>query len=400
MRKIQGPLLRKSFAVITTVAITLTISGCNSGENDSAIPEVETFKAPIPISLPAAQTGPINFTNVVDKVEEIPGAAWTNVQNTIASNQPVSIPTTFYVGPTTKLDVIGGQPRIQEIIDRQAQLWNGFSNTTLYAIYAYNADDVSAAKEQFLSDYASKGYDNSDPEYSAFAIRALAGNCQQTDAPGQFSGAVSDCRGANSGSYTSSSDSYLQLGQTGTNEDFYVTNGGVIGAEFLHATQAAQWIGAPDCGEGCFRTIKSNIEFSPCWLFTGGPNSVGPMVSSNTLEDYLTFRKNLPYSQGPTTVTDYTQTSLQNYLVNQLPSTCYQDGDLFSLGYTVGALATEALVAIAGPQAMMALFSLGAEGQDFPTAFMNVYGISWSDASVILSEVVAKEYEKFGPPPF
>ena len=400
MRKIQGPLLRKSFAVITTVAITLTISGCNAGENDSAMPEAETFKAPIPISLPASQAGPINFTNVVDKIDEIPETAWTNVQNTIASNQPVSIPTTFYIGPTTKLDVIGGQPRIQEIIDREAQLWNGFSNTTLYAIYVYNAEDVPAAEEKFLIDYASKGYDNSNPEYSAGAIRALAGNCQQTDAPGQFSGAISDCRGANSGSYTSSSDSYLQLGQTGTNDDFYVTNGGVIGAEFLHATQAAQWIGAPDCGEGCFRSAKSNFEFSPCWLFAGGANSVGPMVSSDTLEDYLTFRKNLPYGQGPTTVTDYTQTSLQSYLVNQLPSTCYQDGDLFSLGYTVGALATEALVAIAGPQAMMALFSLGAEGQDFPTAFMNVYGISWSDASVILSKVVAKEYEKFGPPPF
>ena len=131
-RKIQGVLLHKSISVATLVALTLTISGCNDGENDSATSKAETsstskaetFKAPIPISLPAAQTGTINFTNVVDKIEEIPETAWTNVQNTIASNQPVSIPTTFYVGPTTKFDVIGGQPRIQEIIDREAQLWN------------------------------------------------------------------------------------------------------------------------------------------------------------------------------------------------------------------------------------------------------------------------------------
>jgi len=400
MRKIQGPLLRKSFAVITTVAITLTISGCNASKNNSALSKAEPFKAPIPISLPAAQTGPINFTNAVDKVEEIPGAAWTNVQNTIASYQPVSIPTTFYVGPTTKLDVIGGQPRIQEIIDREAQLWYGFSNTTLYAIYVYNAEDVPAAVKQFLSDYASKGYDNSDPEYSAGAIRDIAGNCQQTDAPGQFSDAVSVCGGANSGSYPSSTDSYLLLGQTGINEDSDFTTDGVIGAQFFAVTQAAQWFATPDCGEGCSGPSNSSVDFSPCWLNAGGAHSVGPMVSSNTLEDYLTYRKILPYSQGPTTVTDYTQTSLQNYLVNQTPSTCYQNGDIYSLGYTVGALASEALVAIAGPQAMMALFSLGAEGQDFPTAFMNVYGISWSDASVILSKVVAKEYEKFGPPPF
>jgi hypothetical protein len=54
----------------------------------------------------------------------------------------------------------------------------------------------------------------------------------------------------------------------------------------------------------------------------------------------------------------------------------------------------EALVAIGGPQATMALFALGAEGQNFPTAFKNVYGISWSEASTILSKVLAAEYAK------
>jgi len=69
------------------------------------------------------------------------------------------------------------------------------------------------------------------------------------------------------------------------------------------------------------------------------------------------------------------------------------------LGYTVGAAATEALIAIAGPQATMALYALGAQGQDFPTAFQNVFGISWSDASTILSKVLAAEYATFGAPP-
>jgi hypothetical protein len=47
----------------------------------------------------------------------------------------------------------------------------------------------------------------------------------------------------------------------------------------------------------------------------------------------------------------------------------------------------------------MALYSLGASGEDFPTAFQNVYGISWSDASTILSKVLAAEYATFGSPP-
>jgi hypothetical protein len=47
----------------------------------------------------------------------------------------------------------------------------------------------------------------------------------------------------------------------------------------------------------------------------------------------------------------------------------------------------------------MALEALGASGQDFPTAFKNVYGISWADAAVILSKVLAAEYATYGPPP-
>ena len=364
----------------------------------STTPKKTNFKAPIPISLPAKQDGAITFVNALEKYADIPQVAWQNVQDTIAKNPDVNIPISFYVGPNTTLNTVGGESRIKEIVQRQAKLWSGFAKTTLYAIYAYNAQDEKITEQKFLSDFKSRGYNNSNPEFSAGPIRALAGNCQNTISPGKFSGEITNCRGANSGSYTGSSDSFLQLGQS-EESGFFFTDGGIIGHEFLHAVQAAQWIGTPNCGSDCGRSNKSNQEFSPCWLFEGGPNSVGPMVSSRTIGDYLTYRKTLPYSQGPTTITDYTQPSLRNYLFNQSAPTCYQNGELYSQGYAVGAIATETLVAIAGPQAMMALFALGAEGQDFPTAFKNVYGISWSDASTILSKVLAAEYATFGSPP-
>jgi len=360
--------------------------------------DTKTFKAAIPISLPAQQSGAITFSNAPEKFADIPQVAWQNVQDVIAKNSDVSIPITFYSGPNTSLDIVGGEARIREVVLREAKLWSGFAKTTLYAIYAYNAQDEKITEEKFLSDYNLKGYNTSNPEFSAGPIRALAGNCQNTISPGKFSGEISKCRGANSGSYTGSSDSFLQLGQSGDSGIFF-TDGGLIGHEFLHAVQSAQWIGTQNCGSDCSRSSKANGGFSPCWLFEGGPNSVGPMVSSRTIGDYLTFRRNLPYGQGPTNVTDYTQTSLRNYLFDQSAPTCYQNGSVYRLGYTVGALTTEALVAIAGPQAMMSLFALGAEGQDFQTAFKNVYGISWSDASTILSKVLAAEYATFGAPP-
>ena len=367
-------------------------------------PTQPPFKALIPISLPIAQNGSITFSNILDHISEIPQIAYQNVQNVINANSPVTVETSVFVGPTTILDVAGGASRITDIVAREARLWSGFSQSPYYAIYAYNAADEPTTESRFLSDMKIRGYDLSTPEFSAGPIRAMAGNCQQAIVPGQFSGPLSRCGGANSGSYTNSNDSFLELGETGDSQDFYFTDGGIIGHEYMHAVAAAQWIGVSNChnaadGRGCFRSGMSNVRFSPCWLNEGLPNSVGPIVSSRTLSDYQTYRRQLPYNQGPTTVTDYSQQSLQDYLFNQSPSSCYQNMPVYRLGYSVGAITTEALVAIGGPQAVMAIYAKGAEGEDFATAFQSVYGISWSEASTILSKLLAAEYATFGPAP-
>jgi hypothetical protein len=369
----------------------------------SPSPSKAVFKAKIPISLPISQNGSITFANILDHISEIPQVAYQNVEKTVAANSPVAVETSIYVGPTTVIDVVGGTDRVKEVVARVAQLWSGFVQSPRYAIYIYNAADEPATEAKFLEDYKARNYDTSDPEFTAGPIRALAGNCQQTVMPGVFSGNVTRCGGANSGSYVNSNDSYLQLGQTGDNSRPYFAEGGIVGHEYAHAVQSAQWIGQTNChnaaGGGCFRSGMANNGFSPCWLFEGLPNSVGPMVASRSYAIYQSYRKDLPYSQGPSTETDYSESSLLDYLYNQKPSTCYQNMGIYRLGYAVGAVTTEALVAIGGPQAVLAIYSLGAEGQDFPTAFKNVYGMSWDDASKILAKVLAAEYATYGPPP-
>jgi len=400
--------MRKRLMVFLFVT-GLLLTGC--GESNTKQPDAESaeqqanFAAKIPISLPVEQSGSITFANILDHTSEIPEVAWQKVQTITTSNTPVSIPNSIYVGPTTKIDIVGGTERIQEILAKSAQLWSGFSQMDFYAVYVYNGADVDATTAKQTSDFKEK-YDLTRAENLEGPLRALAGNCQKGDSPGKFSGPLGDCRGSDSGGYINSNDSFAHLGQTGTSEDFYITGGGVVGHEYTHAVQAGQWIDSPFCGNPdsseklCSRSSMSNKGFSPCWLMEGIPNSVGVMVASPTVDDYLKFSKNtLPYGHGPTTVTDYSEPSLKKYLYDQSNKTCYEDGNFYQMGYTIGALATEALVAIAGPQATMAVYALGGEGQDFPTAFENVYGISWSEASTILSKVLAKEYSTFGPPP-
>jgi len=47
----------------------------------------------------------------------------------------------------------------------------------------------------------------------------------------------------------------------------------------------------------------------------------------------------------------------------------------------------------------MALYAKCAEGNNFPTAFAAVYGISWEKASSVIAKALAAEYLTFGAPP-
>ena len=369
-------------------------------------PKKAAFKAPMPIKLPVSPVGAITFANILDHISDIPTTAYNNVQAVLSANSPVTVPTSIFVGPTTTFDIVGGESRIKTVLGRDEQLWSGFTQPSFYAMYVYNAADEPATEKKFKEDFLAKGYDYSSPEVLAGLIRALAGNCQQQIHPGAFTGPLTNCNGADSGSYFNSKDSFLHLGQVGNSSDPMIKDGVVIGHEYIHSAVGAQWIDSPNCvnpdnfAVGCNRSGMANHGFSPCWIHEGLPQAAGSAVAEDSLAKYLTFRDSLAYSRGPTTITDYTQQSLKDYLFNmQSPSTCYQNGPLYSLSYSVGALATEALISIAGPQAVMAIYSLGAEGQDFSTAFEHVYGISWSDASTLLSKVLAAEYATYGTPP-
>lgn len=399
---------------ITALTLTLLIAGCGqgggsassnpgAGTSSTPMPTATPFAAKIPIALPAPQgTGPhaITFANILDHVDEIPKAAWTRVQQTIAANSEVPLEVAIYVGPHTTFDVRGGKARIREVLARTARLWSGFAQSSYISVVAYNAKDEPWAEQQWAEIAKARGYTRSDVR---FRIRLIRGNCQNSVSPGVFDGNVTSCGGADAGAVIGSTDAVIEFGQGGAGGSKSVVQiyGATIGHEYTHTAQAGNWIGNPTCNNGgeCNRTGMANHGFSPCWLHEGQPQAAGVATAIENFSDYLKYVRNRPYDQGPTTTTDYSQPSLRDYLYNQTAATCYKNGDLYALGYNVGALATEALIAIAGPQATMALFALGANGQDFPTAFENVYGISWDKAATILSKVLAAEYATFGPPP-
>jgi hypothetical protein len=136
----------------------------------------------------------------------------------------------------------------------------------------------------------------------------------------------------------------------------------------------------------------------PCWFQEGQANAIGIPVWASNFNDYSGARKqNVARGVNPNlpkpSLTTYTAASFTKFLYDQDPLKCYNpsSGD-YQLGYSVGYAATEALVAIGGPQSTMALLTKMAGGDDWAAAFQNVYGISWKEGSTKLGEILAAEY--------
>ncbi|CAB4915633.1 unannotated protein [freshwater metagenome] len=352
-------------------------------------PKSIVFKAKIPITLPVPQNGTITFANITDHVSEIPKVAWQSVQNLIAASNAKSIPHDIFVGPNTPLSISGGIPRIDSTIERSAKLWSGFASTSRITLVYFNLGDKEWAIQKVKDVWAKNGYSPSKPDG---AIHGLQIMCEQQASPGKGGAALGYCQGANTGVIQNSTDSLGTFAEGSVQHPD--THGSIVAHELIHTYQHAQWIKSPSCiakGSQCFTPALSH-EFTPCWLSEGQPNSINSMTAIDDYNTYLTDRPSrLDTSQK---IVQTSESSIKSFLYDQNPATCYQNGPLYQQGYGPGAMAVEALVAIAGPQATMALFSLGSEGQDFPTAFKNVYGITWDEGSTILAKVLSKEYSQ------
>jgi hypothetical protein len=349
-------------------------------------------KAPIPISLPIAQNGPITFQNIVSNISAIPQQAWQSVQSVIAANPAVSIPTTIHIGPTTKTTV----DAITSILNREYRLWSGFTQPPAYYGIVFNATDVPWAEKDWATMASQNNFLQGVDAPASHFIDVLHTGCQ-------MNGGVADvCYGGNSLVFAKNHSGFSFYGvQDNTSWNPGTTNGSMsqVAHEYTHNVQFAQW------NTATFANTNSNGATAahaviPCWLQEGMANAIATPVFETTFEGYSSDRdynvtrpinKNTPVAVS---LKDFSVQSLTNFLANQDPASCYRpdiSGD-YQLGYSVGFATTEALVAIGGPQATLALYARVASGDSWPGAFQHVYGISWSAAAQVLGQVLAAEY--------
>ena len=337
-------------------------------------------------------TGPnaITFANVMSHIADIPSVAYQNVQNVITKNSSIVVPHALYVGPKTTSVT---KTLEESLLSKEFRLWEGFQQSSFVNIIAYNNLDTNWAQQQFKTIFKVKGY--ATPQDPQEALHLVQQTCSKSSKPGQTTGPMGDCYAGNAGGIDKSKDSLMMLGVTTADPQhpWDPTQSGEVSHEYTHTVQAAQFIGTASTARSYYVHITT-----PCWIHEGQPNATGIAAASPTLSQYLD-KRNATVSSGPLDpkFPGWTAAALKSYLYSQIPNesvsnSCYQNGPLYKMGYSVGMAATEALVAIAGPQSTMALIAREADGDTFAQAFKNVYGITWEAGSTILGRVLSAEY--------
>ena len=368
----------------------INYAGPRDSQGRAASPEftiaVPLPPAPIPLSLPVPQSGAVTFANAAANYAQIPQTAWQRVQDAIAGGSTVSIPTTIHIGPNTS----ASQTAILNGLDRLNKLFSGFTHVSSFGGIVYSAQDLQWAQtdsaQYFQSLGITGGFANKDVIYNQSSAGCEMNGSTAVECGG---GMAWDLRQNNS----TAGGAYYGVQSGGYWTDALKNNGPMtqVNHEATHNYQIIQFFHTP-LGDNQFTSSGLSHDFTPWWFSEGQANGIGISSFIDKLSDYISIRNyTVVRSPGSSAqLPSFTADGMKSFLMDFQPTGPQNKN--WMLAYSIGYSAVETLIAIGGPQATLALYALGSNGENWETAFKDVYGITWDQGATILGQVLAAEY--------
>lgn len=299
----------------------------------------------------------ITFSNVKSRLADLPDFAWESTQDLLKTNNNSSktegIVLKVLKGPTTQLYYDGSE----SAFERGITLWANFSQPREYLALFYNFSDKSWALTQFD------------------LPNLIDAPCTATE-----------CTGGNSGIQTADGLGVGVFGISQKDSSDTYRYGPLQIHEYSHAAQCAPWIGLNN------NPCNGQQDMSPCWLTEGQAHFFGISGSFSTFDEYKENRDKQINSHRVESFQDFSAAKILQFYDDDIPRACIGKPN-YRLGYTLGMLTVEVLSAIGGTESTMKIYDLAGMGQTFEDAFLNVYGISWTEAKPILADVIATLHE-------
>jgi hypothetical protein len=180
----------------------------------------------------------------------------------------------------------------------------------------------------------------------------------------------------------------LQNGARGKNpdSDVRIDSGMEYAHEYFHTVQ--------------FYVGRDRYYEAPSWLLEGSANWTGNLVAFYTsYSAYSAWRfKDLGEQYGnPSLFTSAWVEEFLNSYATKKPAKQYAIFDYYNgpypryYQYAIGAMVTEILVALKGPDSILAMYKNLASGKSFEEAFQSEFAISWNEALPYISRAISAQ---------
>jgi hypothetical protein len=180
----------------------------------------------------------------------------------------------------------------------------------------------------------------------------------------------------------------LQNGVRGKNpnSDIRIDSGMEYAHEYFHTVQ--------------FYVGRDRYYEAPSWLLEGSANWTGNLVAFYTdYSAYASWRvKDLGEQYGnPTLFTSAWVEEFLNSYATKKPAKQYAIFDYYNgpypryYQYAIGAMVTEILVALKGPDSILAIYKNLASGKNFEDAFQSEFGVSWNETLPYISRAISAQ---------
>jgi hypothetical protein len=323
--------------------------------------------------------------------DQISNTAYTNGKNALKQYTEINPTINVFVGPHTQpfLKDVNGVlmnnndfvDKIKLLIRQLCTLYSSFSLPSTFNYVIYNFQDAQWAAENYYIPYfflGNRDWYRGDP--AGCMSEQTCGGAQSTICIGP------------SGSF----ESFTCISLSNRSyEDAYFQSGGIILHETTHPSNTWQFNIPKNKSLKPYQINNIKNEMTNGWYNEAHPQISAALVVPKTYTEYLTYR-NLQVKGHPflhddkQTLFDYSIDSITNVL--NIEGAHPENNPSYSMGYSMGMLAMEALVAIGGVDSTMQLFVNEADGLSFADSFQMIYGIPWSEAAPILAQIVQRQW--------
>ena len=327
----------------------------------AAVPAPIASTSPEPVAA-KVPTMPTSFADLEESYQGIPYATWEKVQNNLALHKSTDLKISFLFGPTTPqrypnqwtIDAVTLGSRVMGAQKQPAEV----------KFVQYNKEDVPWARteaEKYISPFR---LGMSFPDQAAE-------KCAVVDCDGAVTNIASDI-------------GLVLVGVANPVNRFNIQkfNGQNDLHEYTHAVQGMVFKG---------KTQSPPPVLMPCWYSEGQPQAVSIPTVAKSAEDYVKIRKGW-MTDNRWALKDYEPETIQQFLKDNMKVPC--PGNTYAMVFSLGYIVMDALVAVGGIDKTFDVLTARADGLSFEDAFKKVYGISWDEASVVLSKTVSKIYKE------